>query len=219
MAASAKIANSVGIGGVNRPTDVAVVQYILDNYLDRQNAPKYQGVFTEGLGALPPLTAPLPPGASLPPLVFDAPSLSTPPLRTPSLFDSPAPIFPWSLFSKRFVIDGWCDNDLGDATREFQTTVLKMKVPDGLLAPHGMTFKAMLDYCPSDPVPPVLRGEASTELWGKLNGENFAQLYEREFGPLATDRREGLKRLHDAIVADPDVYDIRWGAYMLATAK
>jgi len=44
-------------------------------------------------------------------------------------------------------------------------------------------------------------------------------LYEFANGPLATSRREGLSFLLRVLAGDPDIVDLRWAAYMLATVK
>jgi len=72
-------------------------------------------------------------------------------------------------------------------------------------------------YAPAWFVPPELQSP-TTATW-HMSTERFASLYTRYFGQLAADRLAGLKSLFEKIVYDEDIYDIRWGAYLLATAK
>jgi len=52
-----------------------------------------------------------------------------------------------------------------------------------------------------------------------VDAGRFANDAESAFGPLNSTQRRGLTSLVDRITQDPDVSDIRWASYMLATVK
>ena len=52
-----------------------------------------------------------------------------------------------------------------------------------------------------------------------VNANRFADDTEKAFGALNVTQRGGLISLVDKITQDPDVSDIRWASYMLATVK
>lgn len=53
----------------------------------------------------------------------------------------------------------------------------------------------------------------------KFDHKKFFDLYRAEYGGLSQSRVDGLESLLDSIESDPDLKDIRWAAYMLATTK
>jgi hypothetical protein len=61
-------------------------------------------------------------------------------------------------------------------------------------------------------------GEASSSL-SIIDAAAFLKLYDLQFGRLAALQRAGLTKLIDYINHDPDIWDIGWCAYMLATVK
>lgn len=52
-----------------------------------------------------------------------------------------------------------------------------------------------------------------------FNPSTFLGMYMKEFGGLTQSQIDGLEQLLGFIELDPDVTDIRWAAYMLATGK
>lgn len=52
-----------------------------------------------------------------------------------------------------------------------------------------------------------------------FNREIFFSMYMEEYGALNTSQLWGLEKLLDFIDRDPDINDVRWAAYMLATVK
>jgi putative peptidoglycan binding protein len=52
-----------------------------------------------------------------------------------------------------------------------------------------------------------------------VNPATFLGMYMKEFGGLTQSQIDGLELLHGYIELDPNVTDIRWAAYMLATVK
>ncbi|MGO4808256.1 hypothetical protein AB4156_01470 [Cupriavidus sp. 2MCAB6] len=52
-----------------------------------------------------------------------------------------------------------------------------------------------------------------------FNHQTFYTAYEQAFAPLSAPKLSGLDRLLGFVQLDPDVVDVRWVAYMLATVK
>jgi hypothetical protein len=52
-----------------------------------------------------------------------------------------------------------------------------------------------------------------------IDREAFFQMYMEEYGPLDPTKLWGLDQLLEFIDLDPDIKDVRWAAYMLATVK
>jgi hypothetical protein len=101
--------------------------------------------------------------------------------------------------------------------------------PDGVVGPVTWALLGQsLGYAaammpPLGDAPPwarnlLLNNPAATGVRG-LDVAQALDLYERAFGALSTRQREGLTAILTAIAADPDVTDVRWAAYMLATVK
>jgi hypothetical protein len=61
-------------------------------------------------------------------------------------------------------------------------------------------------------------GEASSSL-SIINDGAFLKLYDLQFGRLGAAQRAGLTKLIDYINHDPEIWDVGWCAYMLATVK
>jgi hypothetical protein len=53
----------------------------------------------------------------------------------------------------------------------------------------------------------------------KFSRSTFFEMYMEEYGPLSSSKFQGLEGLLDNIESDPDIRDVRWAAYMLATVK
>src|SRR5262245_46487772 len=53
----------------------------------------------------------------------------------------------------------------------------------------------------------------------KFDHKKFFDLYRAEYGQLTQSKVDGLESLLNSIESDPDVTDVRWAAYMLATTK
>jgi hypothetical protein len=61
-------------------------------------------------------------------------------------------------------------------------------------------------------------GEASSSL-SIINDGAFLKLYDLQLGRLGAAQRAGLTKLIDYINRDPEIWDVGWCAYMLATVK
>jgi hypothetical protein len=127
--------------------------------------------------------------------------------------------------------------DLGDgpefdaattaAVVRFQT--LHEARPDGIVGPVTWALLGRALGYAAATMPPLggaptwvrnllLNNTASTGVRG-LDPAAALDLYERSFGALTRRQREGLDFLLASIAADPEVGDVRWAAYMLATVK
>jgi predicted chitinase len=198
------LARSVGRGGHNGPIDVAVVQWLLNAYSQSTAKPPANPFFPAT-----PLFQPAPffqPAWSLP---------SGPVFPSAPLFPSAPPIEPAA--AKKIDIDGETSPQLFDAIIEFQRQVMKMKQPDGLIDPAKKTVAALAGYAGGNFVPALFQSP-TTASW-HMSTERFASLYGRHFGQPSAASLAGLKSLFNNILYDEDIYDIRWGAYMLATVK
>jgi hypothetical protein len=153
------LAASVGAGGRNRPTDVAILQHLLNNAL------------------------------------YDVDTV---------------PFLP---------IDGQADQALTNVIIAFQKLVMKTPKPDGRIDPHGKSITALRKLTVGSFLPKIYGQEQDFSLWTKMQIETMLRLTEAQFGTLTQAAKDGFRYLFKRILADGDLYDIRWGAYMLATVK
>jgi predicted chitinase len=100
----------------------------------------------------------------------------------------------------------------------FQKDQMKLKKPDGQAGKHGATIGALRKKCDGSFLPP-LYGREQEGLWTTMNGETMLRLTELQFDTLSQASKDGFRYLFGRIVQDQEVYDLRWGAYMLATVK
>jgi hypothetical protein len=122
-----------------------------------------------------------------------------------------------------FDIDGQADTILGNWIEAFQTDAIKrgeikLGKPDGQAGKDGETIRALRKRCAGSFLPP-LYGQAQTNLWNELNAETMLRLTELQFEPLSQASKDGFRYLFRRIVYDMGIYDLRWGAYMLATIR
>ena len=153
------ISDSVGRAGRNRPTDVGIVQFLLNNAL------------------------------------YD---------------DTAVPFLP---------IDGQADQELDKVITHFQKTVLKQAKPDGKFDRSGKAILALRKLTIGSFLPAIYGAELDFSLWQKMHTETLLRLVEKQFGVLSQQGKDGFRYVFGRMVADPALYDIRWGAYMLATIK
>ncbi len=121
------------------------------------------------------------------------------------------------------AVDGTVGPLMIEAIKTFQQTHpgIKSKRPDGRVSPGGPTLKR-LQQCRKDPDfrSTLPRGFDANTL-ARPNIDGFVALYVRQY-PRPVLGASGTLALHDLvarIVADTDVTDLRWAAYMLATVK
>jgi len=144
---SISISASVGLGGRNKPTDVALVQQLLNNTGDH-----------------------------------------------------------------KLTIDGLTGTATNEAIKSFQKSVVKLFKPDSLVSPHGQTIKKLRPFSKST-------SKSSSHSNLGMSANKFITLYQKEYSALSKANLAGLDHLITFIIADPDVNDLRWSAYMLATTK
>jgi len=102
-----------------------------------------------------------------------------------------------------------------DHIRRFQQDVMHVRAPDSRVDPAGATLRTLNRLARTVPVMPAHKqGSAVYTGWSGLDIDAFVNLYKRQFG----DAPAGLTTLATAIKRDRDITDIRWMAYMLATA-
>ena len=106
-----------------------------------------------------------------------------------------------------------------DRIGSFQRNVLKLRHGDQRVDPGGTTFTALVDLVGETHVPHWHRqGAADYRGRGYLDVTRFVlrfvELYRRQFDVVPA----GLAQLIGFIMGDDAITDIRWAAYMLATA-
>ncbi len=118
-----------------------------------------------------------------------------------------------------FAIDGQADNTLSNWITAFQKNEMKLAKPDGVVSASGGTLTALRKKCTGSFLPPLYGPPQFISHWSRMNPETMLKLTALQFGNPALAVSDGLRFLFKKIVADPKVMDLRWGAYMLATAK
>jgi len=120
-------------------------------------------------------------------------------------------------------LTGIVDAALIRTIRSFQRNHPNLTTEDGRVDPNGKTLKALSQYhnearqC-RNYFPQWFNTLAPQKSFNVLC---FLALYEKQFPrpPLTSTRRDALKTLVEAIIADTTITNIRWAAYMLATVK
>jgi hypothetical protein len=127
------------------------------------------------------------------------------------------------------VIDGECSQALIDLIKEVQTTALGQKKADDRIDPGGRTFAEIVAQINTAvEIRDLLFGPAPghTGLLPKINPQRFRKFYIRQRGDekkknglgLTVTKGEELLVFFNFLQNDPDIQDIRWATYMLATA-
>jgi len=124
---------------------------------------------------------------------------------------------------KPLPVTGIVDQLLMKAIESFQTNHPELHHVDGRVDPGGATLKRLNEYNNSrrQCVDYFPKGFSKNQFIPTFSTDQFLDLYARQFPSpaLAGTKRDGLKKLVDAIVKDSDISDLRWAAYMLATVK
>ncbi len=118
-------------------------------------------------------------------------------------------------------IDGECSPDLIRLIKDFQKEANGAKNPDGRIDAHRGTFKKLAS-------PPKYAGAttktilfgpspANTGILPKVEAKQFRKLYGRQLG-LTVTKGEDLLGFFGYLQNYKNIDDIRWAAYMLATA-
>lgn len=125
------------------------------------------------------------------------------------------------VITPNIVIDGECNQALIDLIKEVQTNALGMKKADGRVDPGGRTFAEIIAKTnPNNGIKELLFGPApaDTGLLPKVNPQRFHKFYIKQKGlGLTVTKGEDLLVFFNFLQSDPDITDIRWAAYILAT--
>lgn len=129
---------------------------------------------------------------------------------------------PAAKISPFFRTDGECTQELFDLVKKFQAEAIGMKYPDGRVDPLGKTFKQMTSQ-----MKPILTSvkeflfgpdPGNTGVLTKVNPEKLRKFFIKQTGlGLTTTNGEDLLGFFNFLQNDPDIQDIRWAAYILAT--
>ncbi len=116
-------------------------------------------------------------------------------------------------------IDGECSPDLICLIKDFQIESVGAKHPDGRVDPHGRTFQKLTSapkYTGARPKT-ILFGPspANTGILAKVDPKRFRRLFGQQ---LPLPKGEDLLGFFGFLQQDKNIDDIRWAAYMLATA-
>ena len=118
-------------------------------------------------------------------------------------------------------IDGECSPDFIRLIKDFQTETNGTKNPDGRIDPHGRTFKNLTSspkYTGASPKT-ILFGPSpgNAGILSKIDPKRFRKLFGRQLG-LTVTKGEDLLGFFGFLQKDNNIDDVRWAAYMLATA-
>ncbi|MGH7155028.1 MAG: hypothetical protein ACREF3_13975 [Acetobacteraceae bacterium] len=116
--------------------------------------------------------------------------------------------------------NGIPDQPLFNRIKLYQRDVLRQRNPDGSIDPSGPTFRALSACVAAGGITPWHRqgnsaypGRCFVDVSGFVG--RFTALFRRQFDTCPA----GLAVLTTFIMQDPAIGDIRWAAYMLATAE
>ena len=213
------IRKSVGRQGVNRPSDVAIVQDLFNRCEAATSLVLNSVPFADWAGSafgLPDLkiansTAPFAAvdhytgyyaGPQLGPLPYQ---------RTLHLIDPPRAALP---------IDGEISDALIGRIEAFQRDVMRTKVVDGLLSSAtGPTFQRIKANARASQTGDLF-GLRENALSSTLDLDKLEKLFKLQITDGTQDQAApNFRALVQRMLADTDITDLRWAAYMLATAK
>lgn len=121
-------------------------------------------------------------------------------------------------------VDGLATDALFDDIGAFQKDVMKLAASDRTADPGGGTFTALATAAGTGYKGPAIFLQAPIGSWNLLDRDRFADLFARQFRypqlyNWTSPRPTGLRTVLDAILADTAIPDLRWAAYMMATAQ
>lgn len=121
-------------------------------------------------------------------------------------------------------VTGLANEALTEAIKAFQIAHpgVKAKKPDGKVSVAGNTLKRLAQaHQREGGYRSTLPAGFDANTFVSFNVENFASLYALQFKPpaLGAAAKLGLTGLIGNLIADTEVTDLRWAAYMLATVK
>ena len=118
-------------------------------------------------------------------------------------------------------VDGEYSSALVDLIKDVQSGNMGMKRPDGRIDPYGMTLQTITSSlrCTGSDAKTILFGPApgNTGILPKVDAARFRKLFGKQLG-LTVTKGEGLLGFFGLLQKDTAISDIRWAAYMLATA-
>jgi putative chitinase len=137
----------------------------------------------------------------------------------------PAPVKGRSsrVITPSIAVDGECTTSLVDLIKDVQSDDMGAKHPDGRIDPHGKTLQTITSAlnCTAGDAKTILFGPAptNTDLLPKVDAGRFRKLFPRQVGEgLTISKGEDLLGFFGFLQKDTAINDIRWAAYMLATA-
>ena len=121
-------------------------------------------------------------------------------------------------------VTGLANEALTQAISAFQIAHpgIKAKKPDGKVSVGGNTLKRLAQaYQREGGYRSTLPAGFNSNTFVAFNVETFTSLYALQFAPpgLGAAAKLGLVSVVNGLIADTDVTDLRWAAYMLATVK
>lgn len=111
--------------------------------------------------------------------------------------------------NESIVVDGLTGNITNEAIKTFQKNILNFINPDSLISPNAKTFEKLKTYHIASP------DHSKTG----IKADRFSLIYQKQYSTLSSASQTGLSKLINFILNDQDITDLRWAAYMLATAK
>jgi hypothetical protein len=115
--------------------------------------------------------------------------------------------------------NGVADADLEGLLEDYQRDVQKMAKPDANAGASGTTIRLLRAKAGTAWVPYVFAGGANVAVWTRIDTERFVSLVQRQFGALDQAAQDGIRFLVRRMIADDQLWDLRWAAYMFATIK
>lgn len=127
------------------------------------------------------------------------------------------------VITPNILINGECDQALIDLIKAVQTNALGMKKADGRIDTGGRTLGEILSKTYPNPNIEIREllfspAPANIGLLPKVNPQRFHKFYIKQNGlGLTVTKGEDLLVFFNFLQNDPDIQDIRWAAYILAT--
>jgi hypothetical protein len=120
-------------------------------------------------------------------------------------------------------VDGAPSDAMVEAIRSFQQNHpgIKSKRPDGRIDPGGVTEQKLAQVRRDPGYRSTLPRNFDSNTLMRFNIDGFVALYARQYpqSKLGAHAAIGLRNLMERLIADPELTDLRWVAYMLATVK
>jgi hypothetical protein len=119
------------------------------------------------------------------------------------------------------AVDGECTTGVVDLIKDVQSDDMGVKHPDGRIDPYGKTLQTITSAlrCAAGDAKTILFGPApgNTDILPKVDAGRFRNFFGKQLG-LTITKGEDLLGFFGFLQKDAAISDIRWAAYMLATA-